>query len=80
MLGEESSDDASRDFEEIPAEEAVSSVITECLLFCCRVYTQQGLTTESEKVLQLLATTTDASLPARVRIWNEVRVCVCGES
>ena len=48
------------------------SLIVECLLFCCRVYSSLGLSSESSKILQLLEADSERNLLTRVRIWNEV--------
>ena len=48
------------------------SLIIECLLFCCHVYSSLGLSNESSKILQLLEVDAEKNLLTRVRVWNEV--------
>ena len=68
LLGDDDTS-ASGEFEEL----ASNSILTECLLFCCRAFSEQGLSSESEKTLRLLEGC-DNALPTRIRVWNEVGV------
>ncbi|KAK8821086.1 hypothetical protein WA538_005717, partial [Blastocystis sp. DL] len=65
LLGDDDSS-ASGEFEEL----ASNSILTECLLFCCHAFSEQGLSNESEKTLRLLDGC-DNALSMRVRVWNE---------
>ena len=51
-----------------------SSLVEECLLFCCRAYAGQGLTSQSEKILQIVEAGENRTLVSQVRGWNEVSV------
>ena len=67
----------SNDYEGIDKEMSSStitstSLMDDCLLFCCRVYADQGLIDQSEKVLQFLETGENQTLTLQVRCWNEV--------
>lgn len=68
LLGDDDTS-ASGEFEELVS----NSILTECLLFCCRAFSDQGLSSESEKTLRLLEGC-DNALPTRIRVWNEVGV------
>ena len=68
LLGDDDTS-VSGEFEELVS----NSILTECLLFCCRAFSEQGLSSESEKTLRLLEGC-DNALPTRIRVWNEVGV------
>lgn len=63
-----------KEFEELTMEGNAPSLVVECLLFCCRVYSSLGLSAESAKILQLIESGPEMSLLTRVRVWNEVVV------
>ena len=58
---------------EIDDECEPSNELIECLFFACQFNTSHSLTSESEKLIDLLSSISNSALSTRVRILNEVR-------
>ena len=57
---------------EIDTESEPSNELLECLFFACQFNTSHSLTSESEKLIDLLSNISNSALSTRVRILNEV--------